>query len=151
MSHGSGPFTAALIAFGDRRLESVAVADGRRARSGSRGSGVGRQVEEVEGAVRRLGEVGGDRRDDAAGRAGDQDDRLGVQHQAASPPLSVGVSAGNGCTVNADAEPQAVDEADLDAARIAQCLVDQLVGEGVVLRLAGKSTAFTSASGRSSR
>ena len=71
-----GPLAALLDPVGELELEPVAVGgkalDVRIVRIG-----LGHQVEQVEGAAGRGRQVGGDRGDDAAGGAGDDERRLG--------------------------------------------------------------------------
>ena len=90
--------------------------------------GVGRvglrgEVEQVERATPRRGQVGGDRRHDAAGGAGDEEDRIGAEHFAGL------VRVGERALRQADTPAPSVGVADLDAAGIAQGLVDQHIGQ----------------------
>ena len=79
------------------------------------------QIEQMEGAAGCRGQVGGDRRNDAAGGSGDAED--GVRSQR---PLRVGL----GRPLHEPHPPaQLVGVADLDRAGIAQGLLDQEVRE----------------------
>ena len=74
------------------------------------------------------GQVRGDRRDDAAGRAGDDDDA--VRRRAEVAPSSVGTLRREGARGEADAPAPTVGVADLDAAGVSQRLRDEQVRDG---------------------
>ena len=136
-----GTFAARLDAREQIALQAVFVGD-EPLEVGIVRIGLGHQVEQVEGAAGCRGQVGRDRRDDAAGRAGDHENavlgrasarvvrRRRLLFETDGPALVAGVS-------------------DLDGTGIAQRLVDQEVSDFRGLRLGSKSTALTSASGRS--
>ena len=71
------PLAALPDALGQLALEAVAVGD-EAVEVRVAGIGLGHEVEQVEGAARRAREVGRDRGDDAARRAGDDEDRVGA-------------------------------------------------------------------------
>ena len=115
----------------------------KRAEIGIVRIGLRREVEQVERAAGSGGQIGRDRRDDAARRAGDQEDGVAC-------PASAGLAVGCGLFLEPDRPAQAVLVADLDRAGIAQRFVDQEFGDFRRGRgPASKSTALTSASGRS--
>ena len=80
------------------------------------------QIEQVEGAAGSGCQVGGDGRDDAASRAGDQEDGVLIQRQA-------GLAVGGGLFLQPDGPAQSVLVADLDCAGIAQGFLDQEFGD----------------------
>ncbi len=89
------------------------------------------EVEQVEDPSRGGGEVGGDRRDDAAGSAGDEHDGVGRQrHPAAGVGGAVRRAGRERLLQQGDAEASPVDAADLDASGVAQGLLDEQVGHG---------------------
>ena len=104
---------------------------------------LGHQIEQIEGAAGSGRQIGGDGRDDAAGRAGDQEDGVPVQREA-------GLAIGCGLFLQPDRPAQPVLVADFDRAGIAQGFLDQ---DARRLRTAcapaSKSTALTRASIRS--
>jgi hypothetical protein len=79
--HRGGPVARGLDPLGDRGLQPVAVL-AERGEVGIHRIRGRREIEEMERAAGRRGEVGGDRRDDAAGGPGDEHDRLGVERHA---------------------------------------------------------------------
>ena len=81
------------------------------------------EVEQVERATAGVcRQVGRDRRDDAAGGAGDDKRRVGAQ-RTLGPGDRVALH-------QADRPAQAVGVTDVDGARVKQCLLEQQVGEG---------------------
>ena len=94
----------------------------KRARSGSLAVGLGEKVEEVEGAAGRRGEVGGDGRDDASGGAGDDEDALLAERHPGRPVFDRQLA-------HPDRGAEAFRVADLDAARVAERLLDEEVGD----------------------
>ena len=124
-----------------RALEPVAVGD-EALEVGVVAVGGGNEVEEVErGTVGVGGQVGGDRRDDAASAAGD-DDRGAFGEAAVRVFLRRTLD-------QADRPAQVLGVTDLDRAGIAQGLLDQKVGERRLRFCAPKSTALISAPARS--
>ena len=76
------------------------------------------QIEQVERAAGSGRQVGGDGRNDASRRAGDQEDGVLVQRQT-------GLAIGGGLFLQPDRPAQSVLVADLDCAGIAQGFLDQ--------------------------
>ena len=127
--HRRRPLAGRLHPRGERGLQAVAVgAEGRQV--GVVAVGRGRQVEQVEGAARRGSQVGRDGRDDAAGGTGDDEHGIAAEHHAvAGHGLTVVAQRRERCFDEGDAEAAVVEAADLDAARVEQRLLDQLLGD----------------------
>ena len=121
--------TGRLHPLGDRDLQAVAVAT-ERLEVGVGGVGRRGQVEQVERATRGGSEIGGDRRHDAARRAGDHDDRVVIErHARTGDRLAVVGPLRERRLDERHAEAPVVDPPDLDTARIEERLLDQLPGD----------------------
>ena len=113
-----------------------------RCRSGSSGSGAGDEVEQVERAAGRRGEVGGDRRHDRAGGAGHEERRVGAEG-----PGLVALRGLLGERRRSSAGPSAWPTSTAPGRAASRRSAGRRAPS--VLRLGATSTALTVASGRS--
>ena len=126
---GRGPLTGRLQPLEDRPLQAVLVgAEGGDVGVGR--VGLGDQVEQVERPVRGPSEVGGDRRDDAAGCAGDGEHRVVAE-------LDARWRGSEGNLAQRHRPPLAASVADFNRSRVAQGLLHEQVGNGLGVRVLG--------------
>ena len=114
----------------------------KRSRSGSEAVGLGDEVEQVEGARRGLRQVGRDRRDDAARRAGDDEHRV-ARRARAPDPARRRARPGRRSSAGPSAWPISTAPGSRRVSSI------RMSASAAFLRLAAKSTALTSACSRS--
>ena len=115
--NGRGPLTPILYPLEQVPFEGVFVGD-ETVEIGVRRVGFGNQVEKVEGPAGYRGQVGNDRRDNAARGSGHHEDCVRAERQA-SPAV------GRGHFLESDGPTPAALPADLDGAGIALCLFDE--------------------------
>ena len=136
--HGCRVITGGLHPFGDGDLQSVAVvSEGREI--GVVPVGRRREIEQVERAGGRHRQVGGDRRHDAAGGAGDHHDRVRTElDRFTGTRFGIVAALRERRLDECHAEALIVDTADLDTAGVEQGLLDQLRGDRLGLATLGE-------------